>query len=221
MAWFSHDLFDFFEDLQAHNDREWFQAHKAQYESVVKDACHAFIEALAPRLSPLSSQIDVSKRAMFRIYRDTRFSADKTPYKTNAALHFRHKGAEGVSSPGFYLHLAPEECLMGVGIYGPDSATLRKLRDRIVADREGFAALEHALRSSGFTWFGESLTRIPRGFDKDDPAAEALKRKHAIVSAPLTHDAAVSDDFLDRFVGLCASAAPLVADQCKTLGLPW
>src|SRR5690606_1801872 len=106
-------------------------------------------------------------------------------------------------------------------IWHPDSASLRTLRERITADPEGWRRLDHALTSSGFAWAGDRLVRAPRGFAKDDPMIEHLLRKDAIVTVPLTVGAVTADDFLGRVVGLCTAGAPLVADQCATLELPW
>ena len=170
---FSPQLFDFLADLRANNDREWFQANKGRYEQHVKEPLLRFIEDFEPYLHSISEHFVADARAnggsMFRIYRDVRFSKDKTPYKTQAAVHFRHDAGKSAHAPGFYLHLAPDEVFAGVGIWRPDSATVGRIRDRIVAEPGSW---ENAVGASEFVdefdLAGDSLKRPPKGFDPED-----------------------------------------------------
>ena len=120
---FSPELFAFLRELKDHNEREWFNANKARYEGDLKEPALAFIEDMAYRLPEVAPQLTADKRALFRIYRDTRFAKDKTPYKTHLGIYFRHAASADAETPGVYLHrwhLPPglrenEERLIGAG----------------------------------------------------------------------------------------------------------
>src|SRR5919202_3583155 len=128
-AIFGEELFEFLADLQANNDREWFSANRRRYEEHLLEPALDFVEAFAPRLEELSPHFRADARAsggsLFRIHRDTRFSKDKSPYKTNVGIHFRHERAKDAHAPGYYLHIGPEDVFAGGGIWHPatDAAT--------------------------------------------------------------------------------------------------
>ena len=128
-------LFDFLRDLRENNDREWFQANKGRYLAEVRDPMLDFIGAFAAPLAEISPHFVADPRpnggSLFRIYRDTRFSRDKTPYKTNAGAHFRHAAGKDAHAPGFYLHLEPGMCFAGCGVWRPDGPTVTKIREAI------------------------------------------------------------------------------------------
>jgi len=127
------ELFRFLKDLKGHNDREWFQANKARYETEARNPVLQLIGGFEGPLAAISRHFNADPRPMggslFRIYRDTRFSKDKTPYKTHLGVNFRHRaeGAGGVHGPGFYLHLEPGECFAGGGLWHPDPEALFKV----------------------------------------------------------------------------------------------
>ncbi|MBI1289639.1 TIGR02453 family protein [bacterium] len=130
-------LFDFLRDLAENNTREWFAENKERYEAEVREPLRAFVREFEPHLFRLSEQFVADDRksggSVFRIQRDTRFSHDKRPYKTNAGLHFRHaKATKEVHAPGFYLHLEPGNVFAGVGAWLPDATALRAVRTAIV-----------------------------------------------------------------------------------------
>ena len=223
---FDPELFEFLADLKQHNDREWFAANKARYEAHVLEPALAFIEDFAPRLEQLSPHFRADSRksggSLFRIYRDTRFSKDKTPYKTNTGMHFRHARAKDAHAPGFYLHLAPGQVFGGGGIWHPDTKTATKIRQAIVADPDRWRA---ATRKPPFTdrlFLGgddNSLKRVPSGFDPDFEFADDLKRRDFFGWAELSQKDAITPGFLDRYTELCAAAMPLVTFICDALDL--
>ena len=135
---FTPELFQFLLELRTNNNREWFQANKHRYERHVKEPILQFIQDFEPSLHSVSTRFVADVRAnggsMFRIYRDVRFSKDKSPYKTQAAAHFRHEAGKSAHAPGFYLHLAPGEVFAGVGIWHPDSSSLGKIRNVIASN---------------------------------------------------------------------------------------
>src|SRR5215475_9583583 len=134
---FDPEFFRFLAELAENNDRDWFAANKDRYEAEVLEPALAFIEDFGYRLTEISPHMRADPRRMggslFRIYRDTRFSKDKTPYKTHTGMHFRHVAAKDVHAPGYYLHLAPDSVFAGAGIWRPDTQTCNKIREAIVA----------------------------------------------------------------------------------------
>ena len=138
---FAPALFAFLRELRENNNREWFQANKGRYEADVRDPLLRFIADFALPLHELSTHFVADPRpvggSLFRIYRDVRFSKDKSPYKTQAAAHFRHERGKDVHAPGFYLHLEPDDVFAGAGIWHPDMKSLTKIRDAIVANPAG------------------------------------------------------------------------------------
>src|SRR5216117_84989 len=131
-------MFRFFSELARNNDREWFEANKRRYIEEVRDPLVRFIEAFGPKLARISAHMVADPRpvggSLFRIYRDTRFSKDKTPYKTHTGISFRHEQAKDIHAPVFYLHLDPGHVFAGAGIWHPDGPTLARIRDAIVSE---------------------------------------------------------------------------------------
>jgi uncharacterized protein (TIGR02453 family) len=221
-AHFGPGLFKFFRDLAAHNDRAWFQANQSRYESEVKRPMLRFIEDFGRRLPQISKQFLADTRpvggSLFRIHRDTRFSKDKTPYKTNAAAHFRHReGGRDVHAPGFYLHLALGQSFGGGGLWHPDAPALKSVRDRIVGRMREW----RAVRDTGIAVEGEALKRPPAGYDAEHPFVDDLKRKDLYTMVQFSEKQVCASNFLDRYVTACQTAAPLMAFLTKALGLRW
>lgn len=217
-TYFTKDLFAFLSDLKAHNDRDWFNANKARYEASVKEPFLRFIQDLGPKLETISPHLIADPKpvggSFFRIHRDTRFSKDKSPYKTNAAAAFWDD--RGGGAPGFYLSLTPGRCFAGGGVWRPEPKTLTQVRDAIAADPKGWAGAK-----AGLDIQGESLARPPRGYDPGHPMLEDLKKKSFVVSFELSEAEVCADDFLDRYTGLCRKGAPALRFLADAVGLPW
>jgi uncharacterized protein (TIGR02453 family) len=223
---FDPELFDFLRELKDHNDRDWFNANKARYEAHVLEPALAFIEDFGYRLQSISPHFRADTRktggSLFRIYRDTRFSKDKTPYKTNTGMHFRHKAAKDVHAPGFYLHLAPGQVFGGGGMWHPDTKTATKIRQAIVDKPERW---REATRQPPFTdrldigGDGTMLKRVPSGFDPSFEFADDLRRRDYFGWAELSEKKATTPGFLDEYTRVCESAAPLVKFICDALAL--
>jgi uncharacterized protein (TIGR02453 family) len=211
---FEPELFSFLSELRANNERPWFQANKARYEATVKEPALAFIEDAGYLLPDISPRFVGS---LYRIYRDTRFGKDKTPYKTHTGIHFRHERAKDAHAPGFYLHLEPGRVFVGGGIWRPDSPTLRMIRDRIVARPDEWRKVTGGL--AGFRMSGDSLKRAPAGFDPEHPLVDDLKRKDFVVLADLDEKTVVRGDFLDVFTAHCRDAAPFMGFLCSAVGV--
>jgi len=142
--------------------------------------------------------------SLMRIHRDVRFGKDKRPYKTNVGIQFRHEQGKDVHAPGFYLHVEPNECFVGVGIWRPDATALAKIRDRICEHGKAWTeAINEKPFKRHFDLAGDSLVRPPRGYNKEHPLIESLKRKDFIAIAHLEDENILSARFkktiLDRF----------------------
>jgi uncharacterized protein (TIGR02453 family) len=218
---FEPELFAFFAELAEHNDRDWFAANKSRYEEHVLEPALDFIEAFGPRLHAISPHLRADPRrvggSLFRIYRDTRFSKDKTPYKTAAGIHFRHEQGKDAHAPGFYLHLAPGDVFVGGGIWHGDTKTVTAIREAIVADPDGWRAATSGIDLAA----GNALKRVPTGVDKEHPLAEDLKRKDFAGMVKLGERDATAPGFLDRYARVCESLSPLMRFLCGALRLPY
>lgn len=221
-ASFGPELFSFLADLRANNNREWFAANKRRYDEQLLEPALDFIEAFAPRLEKISPHFRADARpsggSLFRIYRDTRFSKDKTPYKTNLGIHFRHERAKDAHAPGYYLHIGPDEIFAGAGIWHPATEPATSIREAIVADPERWG---RATRSGNFAkqleLGGDTLRRVPPWADAKHPFADDLRRKDFFASARLSESDVVAPGFIDEYVRICRAAALLVQFLCNAL----
>jgi uncharacterized protein (TIGR02453 family) len=220
-ASFSPELFAFLRELAANNEREWFTANRDRYVEHVQEPALAFVEDVGMRLPEISRHFVADPRpsggSLFRIYRDVRFSKDKSPYKTNIGIQFRHARSRDVHAPGFYLNLEPDRVFMACGCWHPDRDTLHAIRTAIASKPDRWrATVEEPPFTERFRLSGESLKRPPAGFDRDHELIEDLKRKDFIAYADLSEDAAVADDFLDTFLAHCTDAAPFMQFLCAS-----
>lgn len=201
----------FLEELKRNNNREWFAENKLKYENARLNVLN-FVEKLLEEIGSFDESIlkTDAKKSLFRIYRDTRFSLDKTPYKTNFGASLGFKRASG--SAGYYLHIEPEKSFIAGGVYHPDSQDLKKIRKEISANGDEFLPI---LRQNEFrnNFRGLSvehrLQRVPAGFEKDDPMAEFLKLKSFNVSHPVSDEALMSSLAAKNFAKIFKSIKPL------------
>ena len=208
VAHFQPALFEFLADLAQNNDRAWFLAHKKRYEQAVKQPLLHLMADLQAPLAAVAPELVVDLRpvggSMFRMYRDTRFGADKTPYKTHASAHFRHKGSVGdVHGPGLYLHLEPDACMMAAGIWQPMPESLKAIRQAIASDPQAWLTAK-----AGLTLWGEALKRPPAGFDPAHPCIDDLKRKDFVTSAPLPAAQVFGPELLETVVAQALAWQP-------------
>jgi len=220
--YFSDETFRFFRDLKENNDREWFAENKHRYESHVKAPALHLIEDFGSELQHISPHFKATPRSLFRIYRDTRFSKDKTPYKTAAGVHFRHDRAKDAHAPGFYFHVAPREVFLGIGIWHPPGDALKAIRAHIVEHPEEWKRVSRAKRfTNEFSLEGESLKRAPRDFDAEHPHVEDLKRKDFIGVRNVKQDFATQADLPKALAKSYKSGSDFMAFLCDALGVPF
>lgn len=219
---FAPEYFKFLRDLKRHNDRAWFADHKARYVADVETPLLQFIADFSPHLARISRAYIADPRrsggSMFRIYRDTRFSSDKSPYKTWTAARFSHEMRKKTDAvPGFYLHIEPGEAYGGGGVYHIEMPALTRIRQHIVSSPKDWAAVHKA----GVEIEGETLKRPPAGFDAGHKYIEDLKRKNIYSLTEFSEAQVTAGDFLDRYVDACERVAPLIQFLTKALGLRW
>jgi uncharacterized protein (TIGR02453 family) len=224
--YFTPQLFQFLRDLEANNEREWFKANQDRFESVVREPALDFINDFARPLHGISEHFVADSRkvggSLFRIQRDTRFAKDKTPYKTNTGMQFRHFMAKDAHAPGFYLHIQPGECFMGVGLWRPETKVAYEIRRHIDENQTAWKRATRGRRFGDvFSIGGESLKRPPRGFDEDHPLLEDLKRKDFIASTRLTQKQITSDTLMKDFTDNCKRAAPFMKFLCEAVKVPF
>jgi uncharacterized protein (TIGR02453 family) len=224
--YFTVATFEFLTDLASNNDRTWFQKNKRRYEDHIKAPALRFISDFVGPLEKISEHFRADARpvggSLFRIHRDTRFSNDKSPYKTQTGIHFRHEASKDAHAPGFYLHIAPDEVFLGGGIWHPDGPTLGRIREAIADDPQAWRKAVGGKAFKGrFELEGDSLSRPPRGFDADHPVIGDLKRKDFIGVARLDQDFVTSPDLLGETATLCRACAPLNRFLCEALDLPY
>lgn len=219
------DTLKFLRSLKRNNDRDWFNANKPRYEAAVVEPSLRFIADMDARLKSISPHfLAIPKKSggsMMRIYRDTRFAKDKSPYKTNIGIQFRHEVGKDVHAPGFYVHIEPKSVFVGVGIWRPEPKVAKLIREAIVEDP---SAWKNATRRKAFSesthLAGESLKRPPRGFDPEHDFVDDLKRKDFIAVREMTEDDLESETFLKDTVSTFKKAKPLMQFLCEALNLP-
>jgi len=223
-TYFSDATFRFLRALKRHNSREWFQAHRSDYDAHVRAPFLRLIADLQPDLAAISPHYRADPKpvggSLFRIHRDTRFANDKTPYKTWSGARFFHARGRQVEAPSFYLHLQPGACFLGGGLWHPEPDTQRRIRAFLLDNPAGWkAAVRTPAFRRRFEFGGESLVRPPRGYPADHELIDDLKRKSFAAMAPLD-DAVVLGPRLRQSVAAgFAGAAPLVDYLCAALDL--
>ncbi len=223
---FPADTFAYLRDLTANNNRPWFQEHKARYEASFLTPALQLIEALQKPLGRVAPMLQVEAKksggSLMRIYKDTRFSPDKTPYKTNIGIQFRHLAGKDVHAPGIYLHVAVDECFFGAGMWRPDSPALLQVREAIVQHEPVWRKLlnRKPFRES-FALYDDRLKTAPRGFPVDHPLIDDLRLKSFIAMKPLRQADMQSASLVDDVVQLAKTAAPLMRFLCEALGQPY
>ena len=208
---FTDRTLKFLRALKRNNDREWFKAHKHEYETHVREPMLAIIERLAVDFPRIAPDLIASPRSLYRIYRDTRFSPDKTPYKTHVAASFSHHTLPKNESAGLYFHLAPDQLWIGGGMYAPQTPQLRCIREHIAGNLRGFRSLVEspALRRIGGVT-GTMLQRVPRGFPPDHEAAKYLRLKQYLAGEELDPTLATRSRFYQTLLRRFTVLAPFI-----------
>ncbi|MBB5065056.1 DUF2461 domain-containing protein [Granulicella mallensis] len=222
-AHFTPETLKFLRGLARYNDREWFEARRDIYDRALKQPMLAFIDEINKAMDDFAPEhVRPANKTMMRIYRDTRFSSDKRPYKRQVAAWWARRGMEKTSGGGFYLHVSPKEVHISAGVYMPEREQLLAIRRWLAEHHEEYRALQAAIlkpraRSAGSKIQppmsgidSSSLTRMPKGFPADHPADELLRAKNWGVQVSLPSEIALDPALLQEAVQRFRLAAPLV-----------
>jgi len=227
--YFTRETFRFLAELEHNNEKTWWDANKGRYIEVIREPALEFINDFEPHLARISSHFTADSRtvggSLMRPYRDVRFSSDKTPYKTNVGIQFRHEAGKDVHAPGFYLHIEPGSCFAGAGMWHPEPSVAKEIRQAIHDDPAGW---KKATRVKAFTdtWSitqdeDEYLKRLPKGFDADHPFADDLRMKSFIAGARLTQKQVTDAEFAGRLGKMFKNASDLTGFLCGAIGVPF
>jgi uncharacterized protein (TIGR02453 family) len=213
-------VFAFLRQLARNNRREWFNANKERYQHELRDPLCAFVAGFAPELAKLSRHLIADPApnggSLLRIYRDTRFARDKSPYKTHAGLWFAPPEGRESPAPGFYLHAGPGEVFMAAGVWRPAPEVLKQVRDAIAAQPARWQRMHGELDDDG-----ERLSRPPRGYDPEHRCVADLRRKQFVVTRPFTEADASRSGFAKRYAAACRETLPLMRFLSEAVGRPW
>ena len=216
---FTRKTFRFLSEIKTNNNRDWFEVNKTRYEEDVREPALAYIEAMAPHLAKLSNSFVASPKkvggSLMRIYRDVRFGKDKTPYKTNIGIQFRHVAGKDVHAPGFYMHIESGNVFMGAGIWRPDTPTVANVRLNMDENQSEWKKIVQKLEKKDFSLQGDSLKKAPRGFDPQHPLLKDLKRKDFIAVRDLKSSFVTDKDFVKQSAALFSATVPLVRFICE------
>ncbi len=223
---FSRKTIKFLKELSQNNNREWFADNKQRYEDEVRTPALDYIESMQQHMAKISPHFLVSAKkvggSLMRVHKDIRFSKDKTPYKTNIGIHFKHARGRDVHAPGFYLHIEPGDVFIGAGIWRPESSTLGNVRTLIDEYPTEWKKLSKKLTGKdGFELGGDSLKRPPKGFSKEHALLDDLKRKDFIAVKNLNVSEIYAKDFSNTTGKLFKSASSLVKFICDADDLPF
>jgi uncharacterized protein (TIGR02453 family) len=213
VPYFNQKALDFLRQLKRNNRREWFEARREIYERELKAPMLALIEKITEGMTEYApAHVRPAQKSMLRIYRDTRFSADKTPYKTHLAAWWARSGAEKTSGSGYYCHVSPTELVIAAGVFMPPKEQLLAIRQHLLEQHEEFKRLIEAkkLRTKMTLHDTAALTRPPKGFPADHPAIEWIKGRQWGVIATLPADPALQPRLAETIGGYFRLSQPLV-----------
>jgi uncharacterized protein (TIGR02453 family) len=223
---FEPALFQFLKQLAKNNNRPWFLENKPRYENEVLEPSLAFIRAFRPRLKKISEYFVAADRrvggSLMRVYRDTRFWGKEEPYKTNVGIQFRHEFGKDIHAPGFYIHFEQDYYFLAVGLWRPDSPSLRQIRQAIVERPVRWRrARDDKKFRHRFELDGGSLKKCPLGFSVDHPYIEDLRRTDFIAVGDLSEKQALQKNFIDHVDQAFTAAKPFMRFLCDALKIPF
>jgi len=228
-GYFTPAVFEFLRELAANNNKEWWEDNKGRYVVVIREPALDFIEDFGERLKQISPQFVADPRtnggSLMRPFRDIRFSKDKTPYKTNVGIQFRHVRGSDVHAPGFYVHLEPRQNFIGAGMWNPETKIARQIRQAINDDPARWARVAHTPDFTRIWSIGEHeedrLKRVPAEFDADHPFPDDLRLKSFTAGTRLTQKQVTSSEFPAELLELLEKAGPYTRFLCEAVEVPF
>ncbi|NNE00608.1 MAG: DUF2461 domain-containing protein [Pirellulaceae bacterium] len=219
-------LFRFLRELKKNNHRDWFAENKTRYQQDVLGPAVELVSQLEKPLSKVAPMLLAIPKghggSIMRIYRDTRFGKDKTPYKTNVGISLRHEANKDIHAPGVYIHLDPKECFIGAGCWHPESRVLSAIRAAIDQDPKAWKrARDNKAFREQFELAGEKLKTSPRDYSKDHPMIDDLRRIDFISIAPLSQKDFTSESVVSTLIDRVKRAKPLMRFLCDAIDVPY
>lgn len=211
--YFTPEALKFLRNLARHNDREWFTPRKAEFESLLRQPMLAVVRRITDAMLDFApNHVRPAEKSLFRIYRDTRFSHDKRPYKTHIAAWWTHTGLDKTSGAGYYFHVSPKEVIVAAGSYMPEKEQLAAIRHWLLDNHVEFRKLLQSKKvRSTFTEFeGNALTRPPKGFPADHPAMDLVRCRQWGLAATLPPESALDPKLAATIIRYFKQAAPVV-----------
>jgi uncharacterized protein (TIGR02453 family) len=213
LPYFRPEALKFLRGLARNNDREWFQPRKAIFDAELKEPMLALVRKVNESMINFAPDyVRPAEKSLFRIYRDTRFSADKAPYKNHVAAWWAREGLEKVSCAGFYLHLEPKQLLIAAGVWLPQKEQLHQIRQWLLEHHTEFRKLleSSAVRKTFPDFEGNPLVRAPKGYDPEHPAIDLVRCRQWGLSVSLPVETAYDPKLAALVVRHCKAVAPLV-----------
>ncbi len=213
VPYFRPEALTFLRNLAKHNDRAWFTPRKAQFEAELKEPMLAIVRRITDALVDFAPHhVRPAEKSLFRIYRDTRFSSDKRPYKTHVAAWWSHQGLEKTSGAGYYFHVSPKEVMIAAGSYMPDKDQLAAIRHWLLDHHREFRKLlqNPKVRKHFDEFEGNALTRPPKGFPCEHPGMDLIRCRQWGLAAELPSKIALKKDIADVVIRYFKIAAPVV-----------
>jgi len=211
--YFRPEALTFLRNLARHNDRAWFQPRKETFEAELRQPMLAVVRKITDAMMDFApNHVRPAEKSLFRIYRDTRFSNDKRPYKTHIAAWWSHQGIQKTWGAGYYFHVSPKEVIVAAGAYMPEKEQLAAIRHWLLDHHEEFRKLlkKPAVRKTFTEFEGNALTRPPKGFPCDHPALDLIQCRQWGLSATLPPEAALKPDLAAVIIRNFKLAAPIV-----------
>jgi uncharacterized protein (TIGR02453 family) len=211
--YFRPEALTFLRNLARHNDRDWFMPRKAQFEAELKEPMLAIVRKITDAMLDFApNHVRPAEKSLFRIYRDTRFSNDKRPYKTHVAAWWSHQGLLKTSGAGYYFHVSAKEVVIAAGAYMPEKEQLAAIRHWLLDHHEEFRKLlrKPALRKAFEEFEGNSLTRPPKGFPSEHPGLDLIRCRQWGLAATLPVKAALDKNLVATVIRHFKLAAPVV-----------
>ncbi|MEE9177249.1 MAG: TIGR02453 family protein [Acidimicrobiia bacterium] len=227
--YFTRGVFDFLNELESNNEKAWWEDNKDRYINVIREPALEFIDDFEVRLETISPHFVADSRtvggSLMRPYRDVRFSKDKTPYKTNVGIQFRHEQGKDIHAPGFYLHIEPRSCFAGVGLWRPEAPVARAIRQAIHDDPTGWRGASKGKAFSS-TWSiapeeNDMLKRIPKELDDGYPYPDDLRMRSFIAGARLSQARVTSTGFDADLASMFKKASPFTRFLCDAIEIPF
>ena len=225
---FTPAVFAFLKELAENNDKSWWEDNKQRYVDTIREPALDFIADFGEKLEKISPHFTADTRvnggSLMRPYRDMRF-AKGVPYKTNVGIQFRHEAGKDVHAPGFYVHLEPGQNFAGAGLWHPETAVARQIRQAINDDPEAWASAAHTRSFTDHWRIGDHdedrLKRLPKELDADHPYPDDLRLRSFTAGARLTQKQVTSSSFGDDLLAIFDRAGPYTAFLCRASGVPF